>query len=683
MLFDLGSASPAKTVSGFMKFSEYLNVFSVADLREMAVRRGILLTPAILSSRQTMVRTLAGALERYDSVYGALGGLNQAEYEFLRHLLRPGKRAGLTALAQAFSLEPGEARAILDGLRLWGLVFPEGNWEHIIIPAQTLMAQHYMPPSDKKPAVLRAPALQLTEAECAARPGSPGWDLAEFLARVLRGRLKLTQAGRMNRRDLKAMENAFSVETGGYTVFLSVLAGALGVLQARPDGVLTAAVDTDDLLGQPQQLRAQLCLAAWLTMQGYAENAPTDPAEYEYVPVHLSRQRQKLAQVLAEIPDNRAVTIESLYQRLVWLTPMSFQQWDVGRDPSLVAARMVRSLYWLGLLAVDDGERPRHARLTPLALHILEGASASSAALVPEEPLFFLQPNAEIFAPPNLSPRTLLHVRRLTGEKKGGPAGMYPLTAESLRRGLDSGMTTGQILIFLERFSRTGLPSNVRAMVETTGRQHGRIRLIPAGYVVVTDTPELMQELNRLKSVQPVLGMTITERASAITPQIVPELMRNLRARGYAPVNEADAVEGPELPDDPNEEPAPLSLQTGGLSFAPGLDDLDEEAALQPGAIPLEEGVDEGWEPAPIGTQVDDRELVLDLLDYAFEEGEVLEGELQGGSPPGEPTPFRFWPSDFRGRNVIALAHPSGREYRIKSSHLAWVRRTGELYPVE
>ena len=51
----------------------------------------------------------------------------------------------------------------------------------------------------------------------------------------------------------------------------------------------------------------------------------------------------------------------------------------------------------------------------------------------------------------------------------------------------DTGVNVSQILTFLEKFSRTGLPSNVRALVETAGRQHGRIRLVPAGYVLVTD----------------------------------------------------------------------------------------------------------------------------------------------------------------------------------------------------
>jgi hypothetical protein len=403
-------------------------------------------------------------------------------------------------------------------------------------------------------------------------------------------------------------------------------------------------------------------------MRGYAESATGDPAEADYLPVMLPLQRQRILDVLAELTPETAYPVAALHERLVWSAPASFQQWDATRDPLLVAGRMVRSLYWLGILAVDNPERPHHFRLSPLGIRALLREQAKTPSLVPEEPCFFLQPNAEAFAPPNLAPRTLFHLRRVTGEKKGGPLGVYPLTQDSLRRALDSGVTVAQLVRFLERYSRSGLPGNVRALVETAGRQHGRIRLIPTGYVLVTDEAPLLEELHRLKTIEPLIGSNITDRVAAVDTEAVTALLRQLRQRGYAPLNEAEIGDIPALPEDPAAPPPPLSIAPTGNRLV-GLDGDwgDPDAAdAQPAAS------------EPVHDQGAIRALLVQAEEASFE----VEIEYQS---PGDPAaqPWRIWPLLIGAADVYAVSALHKDERKFALSQIVSARLTGESYPDE
>jgi hypothetical protein len=459
------------------------------------------------------------------------------------------------------------------------------------------------------------------------------------------------------------METAFGVSTYGYAVFLYLLAASLGTM-ATLDGVLTAGEWADGWLAQPEATRAEQALAAWRTMGGYPESAVGDPAELEYIPLVLPIQRMRAAELLKGLEAGTTFSVRSLSARLAWLAPLTFQQWDTDRDSDRVAARLARSMYWLGLVEVDHPEIPTAVRLTPLGVH-LSGGEQAAVALVPEEPQFFLQPNAEVFAPPNLAPRTLFHLRRITGEKKGGAAGMYPINPESVRRALDSGLGTAQILTFLEQFSRTGLPDSVRHLVETVGRQHGRIRLVPTGYVLVVDDPVLMQELNSARPIAPLLGRAVADNVRAVEADTVPELLRKLRARGYAPVDEGEAVEGVALPDSPTEpahgEPPP---------------DIRASTTLDWSSIP--EAAPPG---APPGEVVTGTEAIHSLMEQAMDEG--LEVEIEYQSSASRETLCRvIWPWYVSHSKVEAYCRLREEDRDFKLNRIRWARLTGERFAV-
>ncbi|MFN3651062.1 MAG: helicase-associated domain-containing protein [Armatimonadota bacterium] len=647
-----------------MQLSDHLNAFSVEDLRELAARRRLSLPPSVMQGRQTLVTSLSAMLGQYHGVYGTISELNRAETAVLRHVLCQ-QRPSLSHLVGSLRVDEQAIRETLDSLRLWGLIFPEGSWEHIAVPPATKNTLNYLPKSvgELDAASARPPRLETVDGtRCDPRPGSLSGDLAELLARIARVKMKVTQAGRMNRRDLRSMEAAFLVSTSGYAAMLWILSCALRLVAVSSDGSLLPTAAAESWLAQEEGARAPDALATWEQLRGYPEGSREPPEEAVYVPQLTQPLRQRTARELRGLAPEQVVSTASLSGVLQWHLPKAFAQHDSHSDAELVTARLVRSLYWQGLVAVDDPERPRHFRLTPLGLRTLRGDA--SIPLVPEEHQFFLQPNAEIFAPPNLSPWVLFHLRRFTGEKKGGPAGMYPVNADSLRRAFDSGVKPAEVRQFLEGFSRTGLPGNVAELIQTTGRQHGRIRIVPAGFVLVTDDPALLDELGAVRTVSELVGERLTERAALVEGSQVGELLRRLRARGYAPANEAETQLELGLPASPETAPPPPEPRPAA---APAVDwsilEAREELVIEPGE--------------PVAGDA----AVLDLLKRA--KAQRLEVELLRRAPRSGEGRITLWPTYVDQTVVDGYCPELQSDHSYKIAQIESARLTGESFAGE
>jgi hypothetical protein len=657
-----------------MKLIEHLGGFSVDDLRELARRRGVLLRQDALRDRQTLLRTLSSVLTGYEGAHVSLAGLNQAELGALTEVLRQGRKASVSNLASALEADPAGVRSVLDSLRLWGLIFPEGSWDHIGVPPTTQQLTHYLT-ANRGPQPkfqLTPPTLEKASAEgLEPRPGRYEWDIAEFLARIGRSRLKLTQAGKMNRRDLRAMEAAFSIPGPAYSFFIYQMALGSSFLTASRSGMLALSELPDVFFGQDSLTRAKGTLETWRTLRGFPEGSTSEPEDTEYLPSQTFRQRAAAVQLFGEVDPGAGVPAASVADRLRWLLPRSFDQWEGNRSPEIVARRLLRTLTWLGLLISDSVDAPTRVALTPLGGALLKGGVGDG--LIPDEPHFFLQPNAETFSPPNLAPRTLFHLRRITGEKKGGPAGVYPLTQESLRRALDTGSRSEEIVAFLETFSRTGVPDTVRRMIETVGRQHGRIRLVPAEYVLVTEDPTLLQELRGLKPIQPILGRPLTERAVSLAAEDAAEVLRRLRARGYSPVDESHDTEPPPLPSTLDSPPLPPESQADPDSYQ-RVGDLDW-SHVNPQPEPLDT-------PQSANGLVYEQSEIRDLLHQAEVDHLVVEIEYKSRNAR-VPTTRSVWPIYVDSDHLEAFCEMRDEERYFTLSRIQWARLTGETFPVE
>lgn len=558
-----------------MHLRDYLASFSLADLQHLAERRHLSLSPEALKSRQGLVRQLGAILERYDSVQHAMELMSLPELVILKMLVKEKGQPGLSALANKTEVPAAKIKKHLEALRLWGLAFPEGDWEHIAVPttSRNPITSYYSYRAQFLPelkTVIDPPTPErVPHARCTGRPGSLFRDLAEILARVARSRYRITQQGRINRRDLRTAGALLPITDDDYLELLFEITAMEQLLMVGNGEVLEVRPDIDVVWTMPQEKRLAPLLAQWRTQPMTLPYSPSGSLGFDFTfnQHTAAAQRRLLLSLLSECPIDQPTSTLSLAASLRWRAPQTLELWG-GRqvDAPTLVQRLLGPLFWYGAVALDNVEKPTAVQLTPLGAQSLQLPVAP--ALIPEEPQFIAQPNGDVICPPNVAVRTYFHLRRLTGEKKGAPAGVFALNADSLRRALDSGLDAGSIRTFLERFSRTGLPSTVQSMLEATSRRHGKIRLIPAQYVLLTEDAPLMKEMRALKTIEPHLGRALTPQVALVDEGQVSTLVRNLRQRGYAPLNESEVGDNPPLPEslEPDDRMEPPSLN--GKRFA-------------------------------------------------------------------------------------------------------------------
>jgi hypothetical protein len=130
----------------------------------------------------------------------------------------------------------------------------------------------------------------------------------------------------------------------------------------------------------------------------------------------------------------------------------------------------------------------------------------------------------------------------LADQESRGVGGVYRFSTTSLRRAIDLGWSAADVRLWLERHSTTDLPQALLYLVGDAARNHGSIRVGPAGsYVRVADEAQAAALLAHpaaadfgLRSVAPgVLVAAVDER----------ELVPLLRELGHNPAVENAAGE--------------------------------------------------------------------------------------------------------------------------------------------
>ena len=214
-------------------------------------------------------------------------------------------------------------------------------------------------------------------------------------------------------------------------------------------------------------------------------------------------------------------------------------------QPPLDAERLVgwtwREAGWLGLVSGDA--------VSSFARALIDTRDPLPAALTELFPapleMILIQADLTAVAAGPLAYEIAHDLRRLADQESRGAGGVYRFSADSLRRAYDAGWSAGEISVWLERHSATGVPQALRYLVEDVSRRHGSIRVGPAAsYLRVADEAQAAALLTHpdaaaigLRAVAPtVLVATVEED----------ELLAMVRSAGHAPIVE-DAAGRPLL----------------------------------------------------------------------------------------------------------------------------------------
>ncbi len=210
------------------------------------------------------------------------------------------------------------------------------------------------------------------------------------------------------------------------------------------------------------------------------------------------------------------------------------EELNVAGVSQIVYRICAESLVWLGLVetAGPSAKLDTYVRLSDLGKTHFMGVPRNDTVGSTVDK-FVVQPNLEIYAPPNLA---AAHLYRLFKISDPSPSGMLTLTKENLRRALDKGESSESLIKFLKDHSATVLPQNVEYLISEVGGRHGHIRVGKAGiYLQVTD-PMLLKELMAQKKLGIHYKEQLTETVALVTGDSVESILKLLRAAGYLPV---------------------------------------------------------------------------------------------------------------------------------------------------
>lgn len=581
----------------------------------------------------------------------------------------------LTALAE---LSPA-ARALLEHVDQRGGVADPGSARYPIAtadattPAEELLARHlllprtgavFLPgevsialrggrsttdPIDVEPEVLtseRAPALVERTAAGAAFETVrrlelllDAWGLHP--PRVLR-------TGGMAVRDVKSSAGLMHVDESTASLLIEVAHEAL-LISERADAtghLVWAPTDAfDTWTKQPPAQRWATLVQAWLNgtrlhfMVGTRDRGGKahNTLAPELSSLHTVEGRRMALSVVAELEPGLVLAagtgVASVVSRVRWRRPRR----PTVRD-DLVAATIEEAAH-LGVLGLHA--MPGYSRTL-----LMGGDPVPELAPLLPIPVdhLLIQADLTAVAPGPLESGIARRLQVIADVDSRGGATVYRFTATSVRRGLDLGWTTDELLAFLNEVSRTEVPQPLTYLVEDAARTYGTVRVGPAeAFVRATDDHVLTELL--LHPAAAGLGLRRLAPSVLISTLPLDVLLPRLRAMGVAAALENQdgilAVVRPDL----------LRARTPKARVNLARDAARSEAALSKVVGAVRSG-DQARESRPTGMPLSPADALT---------------ALRAAITVGRPTVIRY--VDHQGHSTERVIRPIGVEGGTLTAH--------------
>lgn len=272
---------------------------------------------------------------------------------------------------------------------------------------------------------------------------------------------------------------------------------------------------------------------------------------------------------------SREVSEADIVAQIDWLRPRQASPWR-----TTLIGWILREAEWLGVTGLAALSGPGRA-LIESAAEANEKKSAKGqvpAALAASiEPFLptpvdhvLLQADLTAIAPGPLEHSVARQFALMANVESTGGATVYRFTDESIRRGLDAGSSTSDLLSYLEKHSRTPIPQPLTYLIEDVSRRHGAVRVGNAtSYIRSDDETALTAMLADRKCAG--LGLVRIAPTVVIARAPIDEVIAALRASGLAPMPElADGTIVVRRPDERRTPPRSAPPRLAGDSPATG-----------------------------------------------------------------------------------------------------------------
>ena len=475
------------------------------------------------------------------------------------------------ALDQVIASAPAGARNILDMLT-WGPpigtlspggpMAAAGNWllSHQLL--RSLSAEHVALPHEvalrlrggklHRQTELSAPKLTVTRHEQSSVDDAAGGQASELLGLVDELAAdwgprppRVLRAGGLSVRDFKRLASILDVDSA-HAAFVVETAYAASLLadDGSLEPVWAPTPGYDDWQQKPSAHRWVRLSQDWLA-SGRAPHlvgsvpagggGPVNALSGEVVYPPVRQLRGDVLTELAALPEGQAPDLSSLIARLRWRRPMRRAE-----IIEAVTAAVLTEAEWLGITG-----RGALSTAGRLLFEATADPSAAEEAINTHLPSpvehVLLQADLTAVAPGRLEGSLAQFMRLVADVESRGGATVYRFSPQSVRRGLDAGWSSAQVLTALQDASRTPVPQPLEYLVGDIARRHGQTRVgSVSAYIRSDDTTVLDTMLAdrglaalQLRRVAPTV---VVSQAHTLV------VLEMLRENGFAPV--AETTEG-------------------------------------------------------------------------------------------------------------------------------------------
>ena len=522
------------------------------------------------AARIERITELLTDTERLREITASLG---DAETSMLEYVMQRGGAVTLSEIAlrldsrqrnQLYSYDwarrwyHGKPRNAVEELLARGILVFDGavgwGYGHILVPGNVLSALTGRPLFSG--GAVELPAWENLPAEGAAihRHESLCRDIAYLMGFLGRTEATRTAKGTIHRNVLKSLAKGLTEPTVEYSSFVYALAREADLIGPQGRGAFYDVTEQGIAwldLPLDQQLRS--LYEVWRGQAAWSENSP-DPLN-DSTPFYAADDTRALREygvalmreLYTEKPDELA-SIRSLAGRAEFRWWSRFEPAETDEDETAqesgaaenyLSRLLAGSLYWLGLIEKAEANGTVFVRATDRGAVTLGFREPGPAPEHQTVDRFVLQPNLEIYAPPNLAPNLLYRLFRIA-EPSSRAGSLLTLTADTLRRAFDRGETAKSILDLFRTHSQTGVPQNVEYLINEVGGKHGHIHIGQAGlYIQVTD-PVILKEIQAQKKLNIHIRRQLTDTVALVTGDSVDAILRQLRQAGYLPVSDEE-----------------------------------------------------------------------------------------------------------------------------------------------
>ena len=235
------------------------------------------------------------------------------------------------------------------------------------------------------------------------------------------------------------------------------------------------------------------------------------------------------SRVLEELRSNIELSpsIISFTERMKWLAPL--RRGANLRDD--LVKWTLEETEWLGMSGLGA--------LSTFGAELLDGDEdlGVNAALPTPIDYITIQSDQTAIAPGPLQHELAVELSQMADIESRGAATVYRFTESSIRRGLDHGKSSAEIIKFLAKISKTALPQPLEYLITDTARKHGQLRVGAIHCYLRCEDPSVLTEIISDKRIDVALRQIAP--TVLVSDFDIDEVLNVLRSNGYMPAAES------------------------------------------------------------------------------------------------------------------------------------------------